>query len=207
MIQTHVAVVPVSAPINNHPEEVDPEKKGVLLMRNSLDLWRSRSPWAFIEDMDKIFSQFVQPTTENRSMWNFNPAVDVDENDDHFLISVDLPGIKKDDVKIEVAENTLTISGERRHEKKEKDDRRSEKFYGRFERSFALPRNVDASKIEARYENGVLELAVPKAEEAKPRTIQIQAGGGKEGFFGKFLGRGEQGQVKDANKSSPHLAS
>ncbi|HEX4926244.1 MAG TPA: Hsp20/alpha crystallin family protein [Bdellovibrionales bacterium] len=123
-----------------------------------------------------------------QTMMGFNPACDIEEQDDHFRISVDLPGVSKDDVKVEVVDNRLVISGERKHEKKE-GGRRSERYYGRFERSFMLPTAIDVDKIEARYENGVLELAVPKAESAKPRTVQIQTG--KEGFLGRFLNRGK----------------
>ena len=142
-------------------------------MRNGLELWRATSPWSLLEDVDTVFNRFIQTPSEQKRGFNFNPACDIEEKADHFLLSMDIPGIPKEDVKIEVVENTLTISGERKNQ--------------RFERSFTLPQKVDISKIEARYENGVLELAVPKAEDAKPLTIQIQSG--KEGLLGKFLGR------------------
>jgi HSP20 family protein len=139
--------------------------------------------------MDRLMNRFMSPTwdEDTTTMTGFNPACEIDEQDDHVLISVDLPCISKDEVKVEVVDNRLVISGERKHEKESKA--RSEKFYGRFERSFALPTAIDVDKIEARYENGVLELAVPKAESAKPRTIQIQSG--KEGFLGRFLNKGK----------------
>jgi HSP20 family protein len=160
-------------------------------MRNALDHWRSNSPWSVFNDMDRLMNRFVSPIWDDDSsttMMGFNPACEVDEQDDHFLISLDLPGVSKDEVKVEVIDNRLVISGERKHEKKEGKGR-SERYYGRFERSFALPTAIDADKIEARYENGVLELAVPKAESAKPRTIQIHSE--KEGFLGRFLNKGK----------------
>jgi HSP20 family protein len=157
-------------------------------MRNALDLWRGTLPWSGDED-------FVGSTLSG-----YSPACEVDEKPDHYLISVDVPGLSKDDVKVEVVGNQLVISGERKHEKTERGGRRSERYYGRFERSFALPTSIDADKIEARYDNGVLELAVPKAEGSKAKTVEIQSG--KDGFMGRFLGRGKTAQVKEAKATT-----
>lgn len=177
-------------------------------MRNALDMWRGNSPWSVLNDMDRVFNRFFQPTTwddeTGQTMMGFNPACELDEQDDHFLISVDLPGVSKDDVKVEVVDNRLVISGERKHEKKE--GRRTERSYGRFERSFALPTAIDSEKIEASYENGVLQLAIPKAESAKPKTIQIQSG--KEGFLGRFLNKGKTVEgTKDKGTGKERLVS
>lgn len=107
----------------------------------------------------------------------FSPAYEVNERDDHFAISVDLPGVKKDEIKIEVVDKALTISGERK---------KFEKSYGTFKRSFVLPNTVSTDKIEAHYEDGVLQLYVPKTPAAQARTIEVQ--GGKSSFLEKFLG-------------------
>jgi HSP20 family protein len=136
-------------------------------MRNLTELWRANSPWS-------PFFDFTSEEETRNTMMGFNPPCEVDEQDDHFFISVDLPGISKDEVKVEVVDDRLVISGERKSDKK--NARATERYYGRFERAFTLPTNVESEKIEARFENGVLELAIPKAERAKPRTVQIQSG-------------------------------
>jgi HSP20 family protein len=96
------------------------------------------------------------PFYDERSL---SPACDVSETEEKFLLSVDLPGMKKEDIKIELKDQVLTISGERKTEK--------------YQRSFTLPTVVDGNKVEARYEDGVLELTLPKTELAKPRQIEI----------------------------------
>lgn len=156
-------------------------------MRRELDFWRGeRSPFSLLNDMDRFFSQFNAP---EKGLMSFSPAVDVQEQDDHFLISMDLPGLSSKDVNIEVLEDRLVVSGERKDERRTKEGR-SERFYGKFERAFTLPAGSDAGKIEARFENGVLEVAVPKAEAAKPRKVEIRAADAQaDGFLGRFLGR------------------
>lgn len=115
------------------------------------------------------------------------PSCDITETDTHYLVSVDMPGMKKDDIKIEMTDKMLTISGERKRENSDvnKKVQLYEKSYGSFKRSFALPTSVEAEKIEAQYENGVLELYLPKVQAAQPRTIEIQSG--QKGFFQKLL--------------------
>jgi HSP20 family protein len=107
----------------------------------------------------------------------FAPAYEVSEKDDHYAISLDIPGVKKDEIKIEVLDKSLTVSGERK---------KFEKSYGTFKRSFVLPNTVSTDKIEAHYEDGVLTLYVPKTPAAQARTIEVQAG--KSSFLEKFLG-------------------
>ena len=106
----------------------------------------------------------------------FVPATDIAELNDHYLVTVDLPGLKKDDIKITLEDKTLTISGEKKFENEEKKDsyHRVERGYGRFERSFTLPQSVRTEKIDAKYKDGVLSLTVPKTEEAKQRTIEVK---------------------------------
>jgi HSP20 family protein len=105
------------------------------------------------------------------------PPVDVAEDQNHILVKVEVPGMEEKDLRVNFEDGLLTVSGERQFERK--DDRnyhRIERSYGSFVRTFSLPRTVDASAITADYKNGVLEIAIPKKEEAKPKQIQINVG-------------------------------
>lgn len=106
----------------------------------------------------------------------FTPKVDILENEDSFELHFAAPGMNKEDFKIELNDNNLTVSGERKFssEKKEKNFRSVETKYGSFSRSFTLPENVDASKVNAKYNNGILELTIPKDEKkALKQTIKV----------------------------------
>ncbi len=109
----------------------------------------------------------------------FVPAIDVGENDKHYLVTADIPGMKPEDLDIQVENNVLTIRGERKYESKgEKQGyHRIERHYGSFQRSFTLPEGVDADKIEANVENGTLTLMVPKPVTALPRKVKVSVGG------------------------------
>jgi len=104
------------------------------------------------------------------------PAVDITEDKEAYLIKAELPGVERDDVKVQVNDGVLTLQGERRSEKEEKDKKmhRIERFYGNFTRSFSLPDNVDEEHIHAEYKDGVLTLRLPKSEKAKPRAIDVK---------------------------------
>ena len=103
------------------------------------------------------------------------PAMDLVETDDHFVLRADLPGLSQDDVNIEVEDRVLTVSGERRaeHESKSEGYHRVERAFGSFSRSLTLPKGVDPEAVTASFENGVLEVRIPKPEERKPRRIEI----------------------------------
>lgn len=134
----------------------------VSLFKPSLDIAR-RNFWSSFFDEDRdIFSRFV-------------PAVNIKEDPEQYVLSVELPGMKKEDVKIEFKENLLTISGERKMADEEKREgyHRIEHGYGQFSRSFTLPQGVKADQIEARYTDGILTISVPKAEEIRPKQIEI----------------------------------
>jgi HSP20 family protein len=138
------------------------------------------------EDFDRMVDRLFQPPTADTM--HFQPCCDVNETKDHFLVSFDVPGVKKEDIKIEIQGNQLIISGERHYEMKEEKGEealRRERSYGKFERTFVLPATISADKIEAHYENGVLNVALPKADAAKARTIQIQTD--QDGFFRRLL--------------------
>ena len=105
------------------------------------------------------------------------PPVEIGEDKDQFVVTVELPGMNPNEIETTVHENMLTISGERKQEQKEGEGEtyRSERFYGRFQRTIALPQGVDPNKIEATYKDGVLTLRLPKTEQAKPKQIQIKS--------------------------------
>jgi HSP20 family protein len=109
------------------------------------------------------------------------PDADVVETQDELRVTLDLPGMKADDIGVDLENNVLTISGEKREQNEDEGQDRtwhlSERRYGRFTRSFVLPRDVDAEQIQAGFENGVLTVSIPKSERAKRRRIQIQDGG------------------------------
>jgi HSP20 family protein len=108
------------------------------------------------------------------------PACDVCEDTNSITLSVELPGVRPEDVKLTVENNILTIRGEKRQEKREEREQmhRYERSYGSFERTFALPSTVDPEHIDANYENGILNITIAKAERARPREIPVNAAGG-----------------------------
>nr|BDT27534.1 Hsp20/alpha crystallin family protein [Bacteriovorax sp. HI3] len=109
--------------------------------------------------------------TDNRFL---SPAIDVDETADEFLVSADLPGIKKEDISIDCSGNQLTISAERKYDSEDgRKQGRRERFFGTYRRTFTLPTGVDSNKIEAAYEGGVLIVHIPKGEQVRSRRIQI----------------------------------
>ncbi len=121
---------------------------------------------------DDMFSG--RPMVESEMGWV--PRADVHENDNAFVVQLDLPGVEKDNVKVKFEDNTLVVSGERKYESNtdEKNFHRVERIYGTFTRSIAVPKDVDADKISANFKNGVLEITLPKAEEVKPKEIEIK---------------------------------
>ena len=123
--------------------------------------------------MDELDSANVE-----RGISSFSPTVNSREADDAYFVEVDLPGVKKEDISIDVKDNVLSISGERKiqDEIKEGDYYKIESRYGKFVRSFTLPKDVDSQKIEASNKNGVLEVKIPKQKilEAKPKKIEIK---------------------------------
>lgn len=107
----------------------------------------------------------------------WTPALEMYEKPDKFIVRLEIPGMKKEDIDISFTNDTLTIAGERKVEKEVKDEDyyRCEFNYGKFSRSLTVPSAVKADKIEAHYDNGILEITLPKAEEAKPKKIEIKS--------------------------------
>lgn len=140
---------------------------------------RSNNMRSLQREIDRVFDSFfpTRRTEESeestKAVWA--PRVDLSETDNHYRIELDVPGMTRDDINISYQDNQLTVSGERREESTEEDSEyvRVERSFGHFYRSFRLPKTVDAEDIEAAYNNGVLTIDVPKAEESKPHRIQI----------------------------------
>lgn len=133
--------------------------------------------WDIQNEINKIFNSVMAPfsseESELRGTWT--PSVDISETEDELIVSADLPGLNKEDIKVNVQNNVLTFSGERKQETKSEGSNyhRLERSYGFFSRSFTLPATVKTDEIKAAYKDGVLRLTLPKAEEAKPRQIAV----------------------------------
>lgn len=151
-------------------------------------LWNDRfsqSPWRGLLDMQRNLDRMFETTFEEEA--DFRPTCEIEEKDSHFMVSMDVPGIPKKDLHIEVKDGQISVSGERKNLK--------------FSRMFSLPAGVDADKIEAQYQDGVLSLAIPKSESAKARQIKITEG--KSGFFSKLLGGNkEEEEARPASAAS-----
>jgi len=140
-----------------------------------------RRPFGEVEglrkEMEKLWDRFLGETPFGRGRGGeWLPQVDVSENGKTVEISAELPGLEPGDVSVTLSGDMLTIKGEKKREREEKDEKRHyvERFFGSFERSFKLPAEVQADKIEARFKNGVLKLSLPKTEEAETKEVKIQ---------------------------------
>lgn len=134
--------------------------------------------WDPFRDLMGLHQRFNQAASGSEDTYgSWAPTVDIFERGEDLVIRAELPGVERDDIEVRVEDNTLMLSGERKREQEfdEANAYRLERVYGKFMRSFRLPKTVDASHIEASYKNGVLEVRLPKAEEAKPRKIEISA--------------------------------
>jgi HSP20 family protein len=140
-------------------------------------------PFRELEEMsDRLNRMFARPVAwqghdkEIMTVADWTPTVDISETETEFLIKAELPDIKKEAVKVTVENGVLTIQGERNREKEEKGKKyhRVERSYGRFVRSFTLPDSVDAATVKAEYADGVLNLHLPKSEQAKPKQIEVK---------------------------------
>lgn len=138
--------------------------------------------WDPFREMEEMFGQRGRGASKKRQgMMPFDddtwaPRVDISETDKNFQIKVEVPGIKREDVKISIEDNTLTIQGERKEEKKEEGRKyhRIECSYGSFERQFGLPPNINQENIDAVFKDGVLMLELPKKEVEKPKQVEVK---------------------------------
>ena len=142
--------------------------------------WRNRgelSPWSALRDLEQQFNQVFGGLDDRGSFEGaWTPAIDVSESDEAYTIEADLPGLTKDDIKLVVVDNVVALKGERKREHEAKADgyHRIERRYGAFQRSFEVPGGFDADKVNAKFEDGVLHVTLPKREEAKPKQIELK---------------------------------
>ncbi len=150
-----------------------------------LTKWQPRFPsivrWDPLEEMagfrrlfDQPFEALLRPGAPAEVTWN--PVADVSETKEGYTVKVELPGMKQEDISVSVEENVLSVKGERKRETETNEEgySRVERVYGSFERQFSFPATVDTEGIHAAYRDGVLEIRLPKKEEAKPKTVKIQ---------------------------------
>ncbi len=148
---------------------------------------RAQFPWGLFRELEERGRRFdgMLGSPMLPAIWRrlpvrdkeWSPAIEVFEKEDRFVVKVELPGLKQDDVDVTVGDGTLTIKGEKKteHEVKEEEYHWSERSYGSFVRTIGFPTTVDAEKIEARHEDGVLEVSLPKTAEVKPKKITVTA--------------------------------
>ena len=145
----------------------------------SVNRWDPLAEMADLQGwFDQAFGDFFGRTplemASADSTWS--PLVDVHETKDQFLVKAEVPGLKQEEIEVSIVDDTLTLKGERKRETevKENEYHRIERSYGAFQRSIVLPASVDASGVKASYKEGVLEIQLPKKEEAKPKAIKVE---------------------------------
>lgn len=128
------------------------------------------------EEMNQLFDLSFPGFQRDAGLFSgWSPALDVHQDKDNVFVKVELPGMKKEEIDISLHDGMLTITGERKHEEetKEGESFRSERYFGKFHRSVALPTAVDTEKVNASYKDGILTVTLPKSEEAKPKQIEV----------------------------------
>ena len=152
-----------------------------------MNLIRFKRPGAWVSPLERLTNLrgeidrlFEAPSgdfaRETEFFTGWSPALDVYEDKDNLIVKGELPGMKRDQIELSLHDGTLTISGERKSERTENgsETSRTERFFGRFQRTVTLPKPVDANKVSARYKDGILTVTLPKTEEAKPRQIEVK---------------------------------
>ena len=138
------------------------------------------------DQINRLLHEAFDRTSDEADLTTWAPAVDIYETEHELVVKADIPEIKPEELDIRVENNILTIHGERKFEKKVTEDKylRVERSYGSFSRSFSLANTVKTEEIKADYRDGVLTLTIPKREEAKPKQIKVQVGGGQAAAAG-----------------------
>lgn len=140
-------------------------------------------PFRELEDMSNRLNRVFGRSGLSRDLdkdamvaFDWAPSVDISENTEEFIIKAEIPGVSKDDVKVSIADDVVSIQGERKQEKEEKDKKlhRVERSYGSFLRTFSLPSNIDDAKVQAQFKDGVLTVRLPKSPTAKPKSIDVK---------------------------------
>jgi len=145
---------------------------------NEVAAWSPVDRLAVLRDeMNRLFD-FPGGSRDTGLFGGWTPALDVIDEKDHFLVLCELPGMRKEDISITLHEGTITIAGERKsaQEQQESETFRSERYFGKFQRSVTLPASVDSTQVNATYVDGVLCIKLPKSEEAKQKQIQVNVG-------------------------------
>ena len=148
-----------------------------------LTRWEPFREFSTLQDrMNRLFRESYEGQDQSLATSSFAPAVDVYEDEHQVTLKIEVPGIDEKDIDVRVENNTLTVTGERKIEKEEKQEnyRRVERQYGSFTRTFTLPHTVDAEKVSADYDKGVLKISLPKKAEAKPKQIKVNVGSEKQ---------------------------
>ncbi len=128
-------------------------------------------------EINRMFDRFFRGFDEEEiAISTWSPRVDISETDDEYIVRAEVPGVSKDDIKVTIKDNVLTISGEKKQEKESKGENfhRVERVYGTFSRTFTLPGVVKVDKVEAKFKDGVLTIKLPKVEEAKAKEIEVK---------------------------------
>ena len=146
--------------------------------------WDPFREFTTVQDrLNRLFRESYGPEGREESLAtsSFAPPVDVYEDEHNVALKLEVPGIDEKDIDVRIENNVLTVHGERKIEKEEKEEnfRRVERQYGSFTRTFALPTTVDAEKVAANYDKGILKIVLPKKAEAKPKQIKVNVGGEK----------------------------
>ena len=154
---------------------------------SALTRWEPLSRWSplkELEEMEKrlstIFGKAPSTTSSEKkealAVAEWSPLVDITEDEKEYVVKAEIPEMKKEDIKLNVADDVLSITGERKYEKEEKGKKyhRVERAYGSFMRSFTLPEDADGSKVSAEYKDGLLKVHIPKSEKAKPKTTEVK---------------------------------
>jgi HSP20 family protein len=170
-------------PVKKISGSLEEAQEGILvgserrMVMKKLTTW---DPFRDLEDMLDRYSVFSQRIRDRRlrtkgELTAWTPSADISETAGEYLIKADLPGVKKEDVKVSLGDGFITLSGERKEEKQAKGENqiRVERFYGQFSRTFSLPEDVDAGAVSAKDDNGTLTIHIPKKKGAKPKAVAI----------------------------------
>ena len=158
--------------------------------------WEPFREFSTLQDrMNRLFRESFHSEAgrdESLTTSTFAPAVDVYEDEHQVTLKIEVPGIEEKDIDVRIENHTLTVHGERKIEKEEKEEnyRRVERQYGAFTRTFTLPQTVDTENVSANYDKGVLKITLPKKAEAKPKQIKVNVGSEKSGAEKTFESKG-----------------
>jgi HSP20 family protein len=145
--------------------------------------WKRREEWDPFADLldlqrqiNRLFDISFSRNPVKFATEEILPAIDLYETNDSYVVEAELPGLKQNEIDVNIEEDSLVIKGEKKREKELKEDNyhRAERFYGKFERRIALPSNIDKDKVKASYKDGILKISIPKKEEAKPKQIKVE---------------------------------